>query len=128
MCVCVCMYIHSHVLRLESTACSQRYSYSPICEHLNALDSCVVNYNKCFGALHRARTKQHLVVLEVLYILLYRLTLCKQNPKHSLNLLGGNYCLTQGVFFGGGRPHGLAIILIFTPLLIHSIYIDLNDF
>ena len=72
---------------------------SAICEHLNAINSCVVNYNKeCFGVLHRARTKQHLVFLDALYILLYKPTLCKQNPKDSLNLLGDNYCLTQGGF------------------------------
>ena len=31
-----------------------------------------------------------------LYILLHRPTLCKQNPKHSLNSEGDNCCLTQG--------------------------------
>ena len=31
---------------------------SAICEHLNALNSCVVNYSdECLVALHRARTK-----------------------------------------------------------------------
>ena len=67
-----------------------------ICEYLNAINSCAVNYNgECFGVSHRARAKQHLVVLEALYILFYRPTLCKQNPKHSLNLID-NYCLTRG--------------------------------
>ena len=40
---------------------------------------------------HRTRTKQHLVVLVALFILLYKSTLCKQNPKHLLNLLGDNF-------------------------------------
>ena len=72
---------------------------SAICGHLNAINSCAVNYNdECFSVLHRARMKQHLVVLEALYILLYKPTLCKQNPKHSLNLLGDNCCLTKGGF------------------------------
>ena len=68
---------------------------SAICEHLNALNSCVVNYrDECFAALHRARTKQHLIVLEAIYILLNWPSLCKQNPKHSLNLLRDIFCLT----------------------------------
>ena len=38
---------------------------STICEHLNTLDSCVVNYSDgCFVVLHRVRTKQHLIVRE----------------------------------------------------------------
>ena len=53
---------------------------SVICEHLSAINSCAGYYNnECFGVLHRARTKQHLLVLEALYILLYIPTLCKQN-------------------------------------------------
>ena len=69
---------------------------SAICEHLNTLNSCAVYYNdECLGVLHRARRKQHLVVLEALYILHYRPTLCKQNPKHPLDLQGDNCCLTQ---------------------------------
>ena len=61
--------------------------------------SCAVNYNdECFGVFHRARTKQHLVVLEALFILFYWPTLCMQSPKHSLNLLGDNCCSTQGGF------------------------------
>ena len=50
---------------------------SAICKHLNAINSFVVNYNdECFGVLHRAGTKQYLVVLEALYILFYKPTLC----------------------------------------------------
>ena len=42
---------------------------SAICEYLNALNSCAVNYNnECFGVLHRAGTKQHLVVLEAILL------------------------------------------------------------
>ena len=60
---------------------------SAIYEYLNAMNG-VVNYNdECFGILHRAKTKQHLVLLEALYILLYKPTMRKQNPKHSLDLL-----------------------------------------
>ena len=60
---------------------------SAIYEYLNAMNG-VVNYNdECFGILHRAKTKQHLVLLEALYILLYKPTMHKQNPKHSLDLL-----------------------------------------
>ena len=36
------------------------------------------------------RTKQRLVIREALYILFYKPTLCKQNPKLSLNLIGDN--------------------------------------
>ena len=49
---------------------------STICEHLNALNSCGVDYsNSCFVALHRARTKQHFFGSH-----LYRVTPKKQNP------------------------------------------------
>ena len=86
--------IHNH-----TTSRHSKLLDSAICEHLNAINSCAVNYNdKCFGVLHRARTKQHLVILEAIYILFYRPTLCKQNPKHSLNLIGDNCCLTKGGF------------------------------
>ena len=83
----------------RTTSGYSKLSHSAICEHLNALNSSAVNYNdECFGVLHRARTKQLLVVLEEFYILFYRPTLCKQNPKHSLNLLGDDCCLTPGGF------------------------------
>ena len=71
---------------------------SAICEHLNAINNCVIDYNdEYFDVLYRARTKQHLVFLEVLYILFYKPTLCKQNPKHSLNLIGDHF-LPRGGF------------------------------
>ena len=66
-----------------------------ICEHLNALNSCVFNNSdECFVVLHRAETRQHLIVLEAIYILFNGPSLCKQNPKHSLNLSGDISCLT----------------------------------
>ena len=72
---------------------------SAICEHLKAINSCAVDYNgEGFGVLPRARTKQHSVVLEALYILFYKPTMRKQNPKHSLNLQGNNCSLTKGGF------------------------------
>ena len=41
-------------------------------------NSCAVNYDDmCFGVLPRARTKQHLVILEALYILFYKLCASK---------------------------------------------------
>ena len=89
-------------IKLNSFATTPEHSKlfnSAFCEHLSAINSCAVNYNdECFGVLHRARPKQYLVVLEALYILHYNPTLCKQNPKHSLNLLGDNCCLTKGGF------------------------------
>ena len=69
-------------------------------------------------ALHRARTKQHLIVLEANYILLYSPSLFKQNPKNSLNLFGDISCLTQsGFYFFSSLP------LIFTPPLSNLICI-----
>ena len=51
--------IHNHITSRHS-----KFIDSAICEHLNALNSCVVHYSyECFVALHRARTKQHLTVL-----------------------------------------------------------------
>ena len=71
--------ISGHLQMLDST----------ICEHLNAMNTCVANHNdECFAVLHRVRTKQHLNVLEASYILFNCLPLCKQNPCHSLHLLG----------------------------------------
>ena len=76
--------VKQHIPRDIRNCTTSRHSKlldSAICEHLNISNSYAVNYNdECFCVLHRARTKQHLVVLEALYILLYRLTLCKQNP------------------------------------------------
>ena len=49
---------------------------SAIYEHLNVINGCAVNYNdECFDVLHTARTKQHLVVLELLYILFQKPTM-----------------------------------------------------
>ena len=76
-------------IRNRTTSGHSKMPDSAICEHLNALNSCVINYSdKCFVVLHRAWTKQHLIVLEPIHILLNTPSLCKQNPKHSLNLLG----------------------------------------
>ena len=65
--------------------------YSTISEHLNAINSCADNYNnECLGVLHAARTKQHLVIPEAIYILLYKPTLCKQNrstPPNSVEVI-----------------------------------------
>ena len=67
---------------------------SEICQTTN-LNSCVVNSSdECFGVLRRTMTKQHLIVQEALYILSNRPYLCKQNSKHSLNLLGYVSCWT----------------------------------
>ena len=56
---------------------------SAFCEHLNVLNSCVVNYSdECFVVLDRAWTKLQLIVLEAIYILFNRPSLCNQNPKH----------------------------------------------
>ena len=91
---------------------------------VNGLRYCAVNHNdECFGILHRARTKQHLVVLQALYLLLYRPTLCKQNPKHSLNLLGDNWCLTHGGFWIFFPPPWSCYHSHFHPLLINLIYL-----
>ena len=45
-------------IRNHTTSGHSKLLNSTICEHLNALNSCVVNYrDECFVALHRARTK-----------------------------------------------------------------------
>ena len=52
---------------------------STICEYLNTINICVVNYSdECFVVLQRARPKQHLIVLEAIYILFNRSSLYKQ--------------------------------------------------
>ena len=67
-------------IRNHTTPGHSKLLYSAICEHLNALNRCVVDYSDgCFEALHRTWTRQHL---------LHRPSLCKQNPKQSRNLLG----------------------------------------
>ena len=103
---CPKVRVKQHVPREIRNHTTSRYSKllnSAICEHLNALNSCVVNYrDEYFMALHRARTK-HLIVQEAIYISLNRPSQCKQNPKHSLNLLDIS-CLTQCVFFSFFAP------------------------
>ena len=80
-------YVHRDI-RNYTTSRHWKLLDSAIFKHLDALNSCAVNYNgECF-----------LIVLEVLYILFYKPTLCKQNPKHSLNSIGDNSCLTKGGF------------------------------
>ena len=54
------------------------------------------------------------IALESIYILLYRPSLCKQNPKRSLTLFGYISCFTLGLFLIFS-PH--AIIFIFNPFL-----------
>ena len=80
------------------TACSMRNLWlyniwvfanvsSATCEHLNAINTYAANYNdECFAVLQRARIKQHLNFLEAIYILFNRPSLCKQNPRHSLEM------------------------------------------
>ena len=59
----------------------------------------MVNYNdECLAGFHRARTKQHLVIHEAIYILFYQPTLCKQNRKDCLKLIEDNCCLSRGGF------------------------------
>ena len=53
-------------IRDHTTSGHSKFLDSAICEHLNALNSCVVNSDECFVALNRARTKQHLIVLEAI--------------------------------------------------------------
>ena len=48
-------------IRNHTTSRHSKLLNSAICEHLSAMNSCVVNYNNdCFGVLHRAWAKQHL--------------------------------------------------------------------
>ena len=62
---------------------------SAICKHLYAINTYAANYNdEGFAVLCRARTKQYLNVLKATYILFIHPSPCKQNPKHSLHLLG----------------------------------------
>ena len=61
---------------------------SAICEHLNVTNSRAANYDdECFAVLHRVRTKQHLNVLEAIYILFNQPSLRLQNLKHPLQHL-----------------------------------------
>ena len=67
---------------------SQAYD-SAIAKHLSSINACRADYtDECFSVLHRARSKQHLNILEAAYISFFRPTLCRQKPKHSLYLLG----------------------------------------
>ena len=89
---CLQVRVKQHFPRDIRNHTTSRHSivlHSAICEHSNALNSYVVNYSdECFVVLHRARTKQHLIVLEAIQIFFNRPSFGKQNPKHSLNLLG----------------------------------------
>ena len=88
-------YIHQNfnVIHNHTTSRHSKLLDSDICEHLNALNSCVVNYSdECFVVLQRARTKQHLIVQEVIYILSYLLSVTK--TLNTLNLLGDISSLT----------------------------------
>ena len=72
-----------------------------------------------FVVLHKARTKQHLIVLEAIYILFDRPSLCKEKPKDSLNLLGDIACLTQDGFnFFLSPTFVLLTIFIFIPFYV----------
>ena len=91
-CYCDATYIEStsqclevrarqHVLRGihdRTTSGHSQMLDSAVCDHLNATNTCAANYNdECFAVLHRARTKQHISVLEVIFILFNHLSLCK---------------------------------------------------
>ena len=109
-------------IRNNTTSGHSKLFDSAICD---ALNSCVVNYSdECFVVLRRARTKQHLIVLEALYILFNRPSLCKQNPKHSLNL----FVLNLGCFnFFFSYPFVFLSFFIFSPILFNLIFIVLNN-
>ena len=63
----------SHIYHLWADTASGRSKLldSALFERLNVINSCMVNYSdEYFLALHRARTKQHLIALETLSILI----------------------------------------------------------
>ena len=96
---------------------------SAICEHLNALNSCVVNYSyECFVVLQRAQTKRHLFVLEVIHILFKSPSVCKQNPKHSRNLIGDISYLTSSAFKIPPRLLYGYHFFFFTPPFIYIVF------
>ena len=74
------MSVRQHVprgIRDRTTSGHSQMLDSAIYEHLNAINTCGANYNdECFAILHRARTKQHLNVLEAINILFNRPSLC----------------------------------------------------
>ena len=139
-CFCWVMEIYSLEVRVKQYVprnilnhTTSRYSKlldSAICDHLNALNSCVVNYSDdCLVVFHRARTKQHRIVLEAIYILFNRSFLCKQNPKH-FEFIRKYLILDLGWFwfFFSPPPFVLLTFFIFTSLLLNLIYIVLNNF
>ena len=71
--------VKQHVPRYICNHTTTRYLKlldSNLCEHLNALNSHFVNHSdECFLVLHRARTKQHLIVIEVIWTAIDRLSI-----------------------------------------------------
>ena len=61
---------------------------SAIGEHLLTIYNCRTCYEDCFSVLHRARNKFHLKFLEVIYISMNRLSLCRQLNNHPLHIFG----------------------------------------
>ena len=62
---------------------------SAIGEQFLTMNSCRTNYeDDRFSFLHRARDKIYLKVLEAIYIVINRRTLCRQLSTHILNILG----------------------------------------
>ena len=65
---------------------------SAIGEQPLSINSCRTRYqDDCFSVLHRARSKIHLNILEAIYILLARPSLCRQRPNQNLYLLGDTH-------------------------------------
>ena len=95
---CLEVRVKQHVpsdIRDHTTSGHSKLLDSAICEHFNALNSCMVNYrDKSFVVLRRARTKLHRIVLEAIHFLFNRPSICTQNLKRPLNLLGDISCLT----------------------------------
>ena len=62
---------------------------SAIGEHLLTMNSCRTSYeDNSFSALHRARDKFHLKVLEAINISMNRPSLSRQLNNHILNIFG----------------------------------------
>ena len=73
----------SRDIRNHTTSWHSNLLDSALWEHLNALNSCVVNYSDdCFVVSYRVLTKQHIIVLEAIYILFNRSSPSEQNPKN----------------------------------------------
>ena len=108
-------------IRDRTTSGHLQMSDSAICQHLNVINTCSTNYDdECFAVLLRARTKQHLNVLEAIYILLNHPSQCKQNPRYSLHLLGNVSSVSSGSFIHFFPPllssHHFLYHLLFTQL------------